>query len=237
MKTHDLKNFLEMDLEILLGIYYDLYNHFMEVYTKNNDKLDNSNFDKDFMNLDKLKYEEIVKCLEMTNLILNSNILNENKISAIKIYYTKNDMETRKALINTILIKLIDDKLKIFNDILKVIQYLNDFIVFNKIDKVLLKDHTLQFRIFIEIKGLMFNHLNRKTKDNLIFNTLTDRKYTEDKYKRFGNKLHFIKNPVASDRKEKENNNVFDFLTGVDEKKSNFMNFLFIFIYIFVLFL
>jgi hypothetical protein len=246
LHTLEIKSFLDFDTEFLLGIYFEIYDNFREAYTGSNSNSNfnsasnsnvtsqvvshnNSQIDlnenpieinpvnqKNVYNVDKLKYEEIFKCLEMSSLILKCNVLNKTKPEATKIYSLKNDLEMRKVLINTTLIKLLDDKLKIFDPILNLIQYLNDFILFYKIDNVLLKDHTLQYRVFIEIKGLMFIHLNKKTKNNLIYNTLTDRKYTDHKYKRLGNKLFFIKNPIGKDKKEKEPNNVFNFLAGVE---------------------
>lgn len=277
---YEIKAFLELETEYLLGIYFDVYDNFKESYSKvanvseiivplkkntncgNNpiistvkaiqsSKIEpesqNMSFDnlssnledihekneknQEIINLieinsdpktssnsnslDKLKYEEIFKCLEMKSLILKCNILNKTKSETSKIYSIKNDLQIRKVLINTTLIKLLDDTLKIFDEILNLIQYLNDFILFHKIDSLLLKDYTLQYRVFIEMKGLMFIHLNKKTKHNLIYNTLTDRKYTDHKYKRLGNKLFFIKNPITV---ENDENKMPSFLSGIDFK-------------------
>jgi hypothetical protein len=275
----EIKAFLELETEYLLGVYFDVYDNFKESYSKvaqisekitpekqSGNSLTNFNFNPSNKNsmqkqsskidsttqiltsenlssnlevqgkiqenfnvnelypqptttsntLDKLKYEEIFKCLEMNSLILKCNILNKTKSEASKIYSLKNDLEMRKVLINSTLIKLLDDELKIFDEILNLIQYLNDFILFHKIDTVLLKDYTLQYRVFIEMKGLMFIHLNKKTKCNLIYNTLTDRKYTDHKYKRLGNKLFFIKNPVGKEKQEKDLNKMQSFLSGMD---------------------
>jgi hypothetical protein len=55
----------------------------------------------------------------------------------------------------------------------------------------------------------MYNYLNRKSKDNNIYKTLVDRKYTDHVYKRLGNKLFFSKKPSEEHKNE---NNLLNFL-------------------------
>ena len=105
----------------------------------------------------------------------------------------------------------IEEKLKNFDDVLKIVQYLSDYILHNKIDNLLLKDNLFQYRIFIEIKELMYNHVNKNSKNKIIYNKLVDRKFTDHILKRLGNKLFFSNKTID---KPKEQNKVFNFITN-----------------------
>jgi hypothetical protein len=202
INSDDIKSIMEMDIDLLLGLYFEMYDQLRQLFNKNSDS-------KKVFNIDKLRFEDLIETLEMLNLILNANVLKTNRIEAFKIYDISKDLEKRKSYINVTLIKLIDEKIKNFDTVLKIVQYLSDYILHNKIDKILLKENLFQYRVFIEIKELMYNYLNRKSKDNNIYKTLVDRKYTDHVYKRLGNKLFFSKKPSEEHKNE---NNLLNFL-------------------------
>ena len=99
------------------------------------------------------------------------------------------------------------ENLNIFDEVLILLQFINDFLLFHKIDSQMVKENTFQYRVFIELKELMFNHLNKK--NDFSGSSLIDRKYTEMKYKRFGNKLFFIKNPFSSEIEKNLSKKIF----------------------------
>jgi hypothetical protein len=236
---NQIKAFLEVEKIYLLGLFYEIYDKFMSRNEKYKSKTDtqktisqfdltitdqpqveqgntlNLKFPKNKYNISceplsqnpqESKYEEIIKCLEMSKIILKANCLNLLMEESQKIYNLKNDLKTRKQKINTSLITIFQD-LSIFDEILILLQFINDFLLFHKIDLKMVQDHTFQYRVFVEIKELMFTQFNKKY--DFSGNTLIDRKYTEMKYKRFGNKLFFIKNPPSSEKDRNQTKTAF----------------------------
>lgn len=197
-KLNEIKILLELDLDTLVGIYFDTYDNLNILIHKTNCSYE--------------KYMEILRNLEMHKIIIKCNILKFNAANAVKIYDNKNELENRKNLINTLIVKFLDENLKIFEEMLNVVQYLFDFIMFNKIDQVFLKENAFSYRVLIEIRQCLFNYLNKKTKQNLIFNSLTDRKYEDMKYKTIG---VYLNSKMENNIQEAENNGKFSI------KKSN----------------
>jgi hypothetical protein len=234
-----IKSLLDVEMVYLLGLYYEIYDNFMsrndkykikankiispfEVTISKPSQLDpiNKSNSKIYKNIDKTnnlnppgnspiedtKYEEIIKCLEMSKIILKANHFNLLAEESHKIYNLKNDLKSRKDKINGNLITIYED-LSIFNEVLILLQFINDFLLYHKIDLQMVQEHTFQYRVFVEIKELMFTQFNKKY--DFTGNTLIDRKYSEMKYKRFGNKLFFIKNPPGSEKEKSPSKSVY----------------------------
>jgi hypothetical protein len=234
-----IKSLLDVEMVYLLGLYYEIYDNFMtrndkykikankiispfEVAIREQSQLDpiNKSYSKIYKNIynfnsyssrgnspnEDTKYEEIIKCLEMSKIILKANHLNLLAEESQKIYNLKNDLKSRKDKINANLISIYED-LSIFNEVLILLQFINDFLLYHKIDLHMVQEHTFQYRVFVEIKELMFTQYNKKY--DFTGNTLIDRKYSEMKYKRFGNKLFFIKNPPGSEKEKSPSKSVY----------------------------
>lgn len=221
---NSIKNLLEIDKKYLLGLFYDLYDNYSgQILKKENhpiscfslpiDCLEKSNLNvKNIPNnilpqkslksqqTDFEKYQDVTKSLEMSNLILKANHLNSLYQESTKIYNLKNDFQSRKTQINNNIINILEN-FNIFNEILILMQFVNDYILLHKLNLKMVKENTFQFRVFIEIKEAMFTHLNKK--EDIQGNNLIDKRYIEMKYKRFGNKLYFLKNPFNSETEKR----------------------------------
>jgi hypothetical protein len=181
----NIQNILEMNNIIILGLYYDLYNSFINNYNKN---LERQKVTKYAPLFDKIKYEEIIKNLEMNNLVLVANQINKNKKYYKDIFNKKLNNEIRHKNINIHIINYIDLNLQLFQQTIFIIQYLSDYIKSSNLDRTLLKDFPHEYKIFMEISGLFYRKLDRKS---TIFNTISDKKYRDHDFKRLESKVYF----------------------------------------------
>jgi hypothetical protein len=171
-----LKKFLQLDKDILLCFYYYFYEHFVDLY-------DHSK------GMDKFKYKDIKASLEMNKLVLLCNYLKENKTN--EIIFNKNiPNEDRKFNINKHLVRYYYNQLEIFNDVLIIVQFISDFILYYKLDSILLQNHLFEYRVFMEIGFLFYNYLSVKNKEDVLF---TDRDFRMHKFQTLGNTLEFVR--------------------------------------------
>jgi hypothetical protein len=169
-----IKNFLNLDRDVLICFYFYFYDHFVNLYEQNK-------------GTDKLKYKDLKTNLEMKKLVLLCNSL--KKFNTDETVFNRNlPNEDRKLNINKFIIRHFNN-LGIFNEVLSVIQFLSDFIKFYQIDNLLLQNHTFEYRVFIEISFLFYNYLSNKGTD---FN-FTDRNYRMHKFQILGNTLEYMR--------------------------------------------
>jgi hypothetical protein len=194
IKAETIKTLLNLDKDILLCFYYSLYEHFLTLYDQSKHK-------------DKYKYKDIKTHLEMNKLVLLANLVKEFDTSKT-IFCEKLCNEDRKLNINK-LVKYFDNQLDIFFEVLTVLQFLSDFMIYHKLHNILLQYHTFEYRVFIEICFLFYNYLSSKNKQEVVF---IDRDYRMHKFQILGNTLEYMKKQLLEkDLKSK---------IGLDNKQS-----------------
>ena len=116
----------------LIPIYFDIYDHFVKNY---NDKL--LQIERKRLKMDltqEKKYDEIIKALKMDNLIMKSNFL----FHKMDLGYEKKMFNDKKNVLKEKIEML--DELNIKKEVTIFIQFLSDFLIFDKIDNELLLD-------------------------------------------------------------------------------------------------
>ena len=159
----------------LISIYFYIYEKFEE------------NFKSDPKNI---FYEKIVKILSMDKLILKGNILFE--------YILKNKNEIKKGKFNNKK-TLINHKISfieqtdILEEIIILIQFYYDFILYEKIDQILLNSTISgEYIIFIEIKETL--HQQKLEQTNLF--SLTDKNYKKIQFDILNHQFYFSQEKI-----------------------------------------
>jgi len=171
------------------------------------------------------KWEEIIKILELENLIFNLKNISERH----KTIYQSLDqvrLEDRKKIILNKIIKPLDDSFNLFDEGLFLIQYLSDFIKHNNFQDLLLTEYTNDYRYYLETKDLFFQYLNNKSKKNIVYNNLTDRIYFLHKRNFLGNHIAFkVKEKKLEEKIAEDDNNTglkkYSSSVGIDHFKEN----------------
>ena len=133
----------------LISIYYQLYDDLVNKFN--------------IQNLKNIFYEEIIKILSMEKLILKSNVLNENRRKN-KLEIEKSKLSKGKTKIKNNIIFI--NQLGIIEDFLILIQFLYDYILYEKIDKILLnKEKTNEYALFIEFKESIEQNYSESTQN------------------------------------------------------------------------
>ena len=141
-------------------------------------------------------YDKIVKILSMDKLILKGNILFE--------YILKNKNESRKGKFNnkkTLINHKISfiQQIDILEEIIILIQFYYDFILYEKMDKILLNSEISgEYIIFIEIKETLHQQKLEQTK----FFSLTDKNFKKTQFDILNHQFYFSqeKNKLMRDK-------------------------------------
>ena len=171
----------------LISIYYQLYDEFIQKF--------------DVENIKNVFYKEIIKILSMEKLILKANILNNN------IETNKNILEKSKLLNKKTIVK---NKVKFINnlDILEefiiLIQFLYDYIIYEKIDKIFLNnDISSEYILFIEFKELIEQSQVEKTQNISLIDKKLNKIHIDILHQQFyfeQEKVKFIRNKNFPER-------------------------------------
>lgn len=188
----------------LIPIYFDIYDHFVKNY---NDKL--LQIERKRLKMDltqEKKYDEIIKALKMDNLIMKSNFL----FHKMDLGYEKKMFNDKKNVLKEKIEML--DELNIKKEVTIFIQFLSDFLIFDKIDNKLLLDpnYKQDYGFFIEFKEHLFE------KADVIPSTLSDKKYQQNQIENLNNAFYFKRGRIEVNTNQSE---IFNFLDPFNGKK------------------
>jgi len=164
-----------------------------EILSTNNDNQQPTKKDEVLMISDNnpyLRWEEMIKVLELQKLILNITKISQRN-NTIYQMIEENKYEDRKKFILLNIIKPLDDLYNLFDEALILVQYLSDFIKMNNFHDILLVEYTKDYRYFLETKDVFFQYLNHKSKKNIIYDSRTDRIFIKHMQSYLGNSIFF----------------------------------------------
>ena len=144
------------DSIFIISIYFRLYDDFIKKF--------------DIENIKNIFYVEIIKILSMDKLILKANILYENNKKNKILFDSQNQKLIIKNKINFIY------QLEIIEEFLILIQFLYDYILYEKIDKIFINNEIAKdYSLFIEFKeSVEQNHI-----ENTQELSLSDKKFNQ----------------------------------------------------------
>ena len=182
-----------------LAFYYSTYNY---IYKRMVDNEKNISIDK---------YRDILNILQMDKLILKSNYLykklkmnklNDNKMEIIDYKKTKINDE----------IKFIK-KLNISKEFLVLIEFLCDYIIYEKIEDILINSSSSgEYSYLIELKETLEETEFKINNNNFISSSsLSVLKFQKNKKERIFNKFYFEKDKIKQIKNKEFKNYIYDF--------------------------
>ena len=190
-----------------LAFYYSTYDY---IYKRmiDNEKHININ-----------KYKDILNILKMNKLILKSNFLYQKLQENKSIDNNKEFYQLKKNRINNEIIFI--KNLRIMNEFLVLIEFLCDYIIFEKIEELLINNsYPGEYSYIIELKETIEDTEFKVNNQNLLSSlSLSAIKFQKNKKDRIFNKFYFEKNKI----KQIKNKNFKNFIIN-DFNKSKTMN-------------
>ena len=171
----DLKALLDIDKSFLFAFYFKIYDILFEVSGKNID-------------LNKLyEIQERLKLIVITDKI---NEILSHQESFIEKYKTNSDISLKNKIITKDFIRFLFE-IKIFQKIFNIIQFVNDFIIYNNLLNKLGHDFPEDMQFFTEIQGLLLSNFD---KSNEIKESMADKKYNKIQISSLLNNKFFFNN-------------------------------------------
>ncbi len=167
-------------------------------------------------------YKNILDILDIKKLILKSNFLKNKKEE----YENKNknilDEISQKNKVSSLL--LLMKELKIDKDILILIEFFCDFIIYEDMEQVVINGALQdEYSTLIEIKEIL--ELFELNKNNLSIKDLSNKKYYKNKLERIFNKFYF-ENDKIKIIKNKNFKNLEDNKINISSTKFNLLSFI-----------
>ena len=170
-----LKSLLDIEKSFLFAFYYKIYDILFEVSGKNID------LNKLYEIQDRLK---LVVIADKINEVLSHQ---ENFITK---YKSNSDLWQKNKIISKDFIKFLFNA-KIFHKIFNIIQFVNDFIIYNNLIDKLGHDFPEDMQFFTEIQGLILNNFD---KNNEMKESMADKNYNKIQISSLLNNKFFFKN-------------------------------------------
>jgi len=205
---------------------------FFIIKSKNMNKMDDHLISKNIrilLNMSKgiclgLIYHLIDKALNLLYYKTSENFMNDLEIRKImRLSLSINNLESistsfqinfnpehsfdkRKTSILSF-IKILDKDFKIFNELLLIHQHLYDFIIFMKIQDLLVQEDQFAFRVYLEFRNFLFEYQDKNTisTQSKIFRSLADKQLLEYSSRNLANTFYFWK-PNLDNALDKDNN-------------------------------
>ena len=165
----DIINILNLDSNLLLCLYYKIYDIFFGVFS--NKRLSDMQV--------KLQMNEI------TDKIMD---VMQHQNNFIKMMESNSDPFKKGVIIRNELILYLNQN-DIFNNILMIIQYVDDYIIYNSIQKKLALKNSKDLQFFINIKNHMYFSLDKK---NEKIQSMAEKKYIKTQMKSLFNNKYFF---------------------------------------------
>ena len=183
----DLKLLLDIDKSFLFAFYFKIYDILFEATGKN-------------MDLNKLY--EIQDRLKMIIIADKINEILSHQKNFINNYKMNTDFMQKNKIINKDFIRFLFD-IKIFHKIFNIIQFVNDFIIFNNLITKLGHDFPEDMHFFTEVQGLILINFD---KSNEIKESMADKNYNKIQINNLLNNKFFFKNQNYN--RNKQNNSL-----------------------------
>lgn len=175
MIESDLKSLLDIEKSFLFAFYYKIYDILFEVSGRNID-------------LNKLyEIQERLKLVVIADKI--NEVLSHQENFIIK-YKSNSELCQKNKIISKDFIKFLFDA-KIFHKIFNIIQFVNDFIIYNNLLDKLGHDFPDDMQFFTEIQGLILNNFD---KNNEMKESMADKNYNKIQISSLLNNKFFFKN-------------------------------------------
>jgi hypothetical protein len=171
----DLKLLLEIDKSFLFAFYFKIYDILFEVSGKN---------------IDLNKLYEIQDRLKMIIIADKINEILSHQESFIEKYKMNTDMSQKNKIITKDFIHFLFD-IKMFHKIFNIIQFVNDFIIYNNLFNKLGNEFPEDMQFFTEIQGLILTNFD---KSNEIKESMADKNYNKIQITNLLNNKFYFKN-------------------------------------------
>ena len=171
----DLKLLLEIDKSFLFAFYFKIYDILFEVPAKN---------------IDLNKLYEVQDRLKMILIADKINEILSNQESFIEKYKLNTDISQKNKIITKDFIRFLFD-IKMFHKIFNIIQFVNDFIIYNKLFSKLGHEFPEDMQFFTEVQGLILINFD---KSNEIKESMADKNYNKIQITNLLNNKFYFKN-------------------------------------------
>ena len=165
----DILNILNLKSNLLICLYYKIYDILFGIFS--NKRLSEIQV--------KLQMNEITD--KIMNIIQHQN-------NFIKMIEKETDPVKKGNIIRNELILFLNQN-NIFNNILMIIQYVDDYIIYNSIQKKLALKNSKDLQFFVNIKNYMYFSLDKR-KDNI--QSMAEKKYAKIQMKSLFNNKYFF---------------------------------------------
>ena len=172
----DIKALLNIDKTFLFAFYYKLYDVLFEATGKN------------VLNLNKLY--DIQDRLKMILIADKINEILSHQENFINNYKINTDLSQKNKIITKDFIHFLFD-IKIFHKIFNIIQFVNDFIIYNNLMTILGHDFPEDMQFFTEVQGLLLINFDR---NNEIKESMADKNYNKIQITNLLNNKFFFQN-------------------------------------------
>ena len=166
---NDILNILNLKSNLLICLYYKIYDILFGIFS--NKRLSEIQV--------KLQMNEITD--KIMNIIQHQN-------NFIKIIEKETDPFKKGNIIRNELILFLNQN-NIFNNILMIIQYVDDYIIYNSIQKKLALKNSKDLQFFVNIKNYMYFSLDKRN-DNI--QSMAEKKYAKIQMKSLFNNKYFF---------------------------------------------
>ena len=165
----DILNILNLEPTLLICFYYKIYDIMFGIYSNK-------------------KLSDIQLKLQMNGITDKIMSLIEHQNNFIKLLKNNSDSFKKGKIIMQELILYLN-KNDIFNNMLKITQYVYDYIIFNSIQKVLALKNSNDLQFFVDIKNYMYYSIDKKQAD---IQSMAEKNYIKIQMKSlFNNKFFF----------------------------------------------
>ncbi len=172
---NDLKHLLDIDKSFLFAFYFKIYDILFEAKGKN---------------IDLNKLYDIQDRLKMIIIADKINEILSHQESFITNYKLNTDLSQKNKIITKDFIRFLFD-IKIFHKIFNIIQFVNDFIIFNNLISKLGHDFPEDMQFFTEVQGLLLSNFD---KSNEIKESMADKNYNKIQITNLINNKFFFQN-------------------------------------------
>ena len=170
-----LKSLLDIDKSFLFAFYYKIYDILFEVSGRT---------------IDLNKLYEIQERLKLVMIADKINEILSHQENFIIKYKSNSELSQKKKIISKDFIKFLFNA-KIFHKIFNIIQFVNDFIIYNNLLDKLGHDFPDDMQFFTEIQGLILNNID---KNNNMKESMADKNYNKIQISSLLNNKFFFKN-------------------------------------------
>ena len=171
----DIKSLLDIDKSFLFAFYFKIYDILFEATGKN---------------IDLNKLYDIQDRLKMIIIADKINEILSHQENFIHNYKLNTDLSQKNKIISKDFIRFLFD-MKIFHKIFNIIQFVNDFIIYNNLITKLGYDFPDDMQFFTEVQGLILSNFD---KTNEIKESMADKNYNKIQITNLLNNKFFFQN-------------------------------------------